>query len=40
MIEIVHMLFFYTPIELRVIILAGLIGVIYLHFKEKKHDNR
>ena len=40
MIEIAHMLFVYTPIELRVIILAGLIGVIYLHFKEKKHDNR
>ena len=40
MIEIAHMLFVYTPIELRVIILACLIGVIYLHFKEKKHDNR
>mgnify|MGYP003146788263 FL=1 len=41
MIEIAHMLFVYTPIELRVIILACLIGGIYLHFKERKNnDNR
>jgi len=40
MIEIAHMLFVYTPIELRVIILAGLIGVIYLHFKKDRNLNR
>jgi len=35
------MLFVYTPIELRVIIIAGLIGGIYLHFKkEGKNDNK
>ena len=35
-----HMLFVYTPIELRVIILACLIGGIYLHFKERKNNDR
>ena len=40
MIEIAHMLFVYTPIELRVIILGGLIVGIYLHFKERKNNGR
>jgi len=41
MIEIAHMFFVYTPIELRVIILAGLIGGIYFIYKEgKNNDNR
>ena len=38
MIEIIHMLFVYTPIELRVIILGGLIGVIYFIYKDGKND--
>jgi hypothetical protein len=36
MIEILEMLFFTTPLELRVIILAGLIGVIYFIYKDFK----
>jgi len=40
MIEIAHMLFVYTPIELRVIILCGLIGGIYFIYKEGKNDKR
>ena len=40
MIEIAHMLFVYTPIELRVIILAGLIGGIYFIYKDGKNDKR
>ena len=40
MIEIAHMLFVYTPIELRVIILGGLIGGIYFIYKDGKNDNR
>ena len=38
MIEIAHMLFVYTPIELRVIILGGLIVGIYFIYKEGKSD--
>ena len=34
MIEIAHMIFVITPIELRIIILACLIGGIYWHFKD------
>jgi len=34
MIEIAHMLFVYTPIELRVLILASLIVVVYYFYKE------
>ena len=30
----------YTPIELRVIILGGLIGGIYFIYKEGKNDKR
>jgi len=40
MIEIAHMLFVYTPIELRIIILACLIGGIYFIYKEGKNDDR
>ena len=40
MIEIAHMLFVYTPIELRVIILGGLIMGIYFIYKEGKNDDR
>ena len=41
MIEIIHMLFVYTPIELRIIIIAGLIVGIYFIYKEgKNNDNR
>ena len=40
MLESLEMLFVYTPIELRVIILGGLIGGIYFIYKEgKKNDN-
>ena len=31
------MLYAYTPIELKVVILACLIGVIYLHFKKDRN---
>mgnify|MGYP006409283075 CR=1 FL=1 len=37
MIEIIQMLYAYTPIELKVVILACLIGVIYLHFKKDRN---
>ena len=40
MIEIAHMLFVNTPIELRVIILGGLIGGIYFIYKEGKNNDR
>jgi ABC-type Fe3+-siderophore transport system permease subunit len=40
MIEIAHMLFVYTPIELRVIIITGLIGGIYFIYKEGKNNDR
>ena len=33
MLEILEMLFVYTPIELRVIILGGIVTGIYFHFK-------
>jgi len=36
MIEIIQMLYAYTPIELKVIILAGLIGGIYFIYKDWK----
>jgi len=36
MIEIAHMLFVYTSIELKVIILGGLIMGIYFIYKEGK----
>jgi|TARA_B100001964_G_scaffold144488_1_gene159107 hypothetical protein len=36
MIEIAHMLFVYTSIELRIIILGGLIMGIYFIYKEGK----
>ena len=36
MIEMAHMLFVYTPIELRVIILGGFIGSIYFIYKDWK----
>ena len=40
MIEIAHMLFVYTPIELRVIILGGLIvGIYYIYKEGKNNDN-
>ena len=35
MIEILEMFFVYTPIELRVVVLACLIMGIYLHFKKE-----
>ena len=38
MIEILEMLFVYTPIELRVIILGGLIVGIYFIYKNGKND--
>ena len=38
MIEIAHMLFVYTPFELRVIILGGLIGGIYFIYRDFKKD--
>ena len=38
MIEILEMLFVYTPIELRVIILGGLIVGIYFIYKDGKND--
>ena len=37
MIEIAHMLFVYTPIELRVIILGIIIISIYLYFKKDRN---
>jgi len=37
MIEIAHMLFVYTPIELRVIILGIIIISIYLYFKKNRN---
>ena len=40
MIEIAHMIFVITPIELRVIIIAGLIGGIYFIYKDGKNDKR
>jgi len=40
MIEIVQMLFFYTPIELRVTILVCVIGGIYFIYKEGKNNDR
>jgi len=40
MIEILEMLFFYTPIELRIIIIVCVIGGIYWHFKERKNNDR
>ena len=40
MIEIAHMIFVYTPIELRVIILACLIGGIYFIYKKGKNENK
>ena len=39
MLEILEMLFVYTPIELRVIILGGLIGGIYFIYKEGKNND-
>jgi len=38
MIEIAHMLFVYTPLELRIIIIFGIGFIIYLHFKKVKND--
>ena len=40
MIEILEMLFVYTPIQLRVIILGGLIVGIYFIYKEGKNNDR
>ena len=37
MIEIAHMLFVYTPIELRVIILGIILISIYLYFKKDRN---
>ena len=39
MLEILEMLFVYTPIELRVIILGCLIGGIYFIYKEGKNND-
>jgi len=36
MIEIAHMLFVYTPFELRIIIIFGIGSIIYLHLKGVK----
>ena len=36
MIEIIHMLYAYTPIELKVVILACLIGGFYFFYKDYK----
>jgi hypothetical protein len=38
MIEIAQMLFVYTPLELRIIIIFGIGFVIYLHLKGVKKD--
>ena len=38
MIEILEMLFVYSPIELRVIIVGCLVMGIYLHFKGEKNE--
>ena len=39
MLEILEMLFVYTPIELRVIILGCLIGGIYFIYKDGKNND-
>jgi hypothetical protein len=41
MLEILEMLFVYTPIELRVIVLGCIVTGVYFHFKDikdKKND--
>jgi len=40
MIEILEMLFFYTPLELRIIIIVCVIGGIYFIYKEGKNNDR
>jgi len=40
MIEIAQMLFFYTPLELRIIIIVCVIGGIYFIYKEGKNNDR
>jgi len=40
MIEIIHMIFVTTPLELRIIIIVCVIGGIYWHFKERKNNDR
>ena len=40
MIEILEMLFFYTPLELRIIIIVCVIGGIYFIYKEGKINDR
>ena len=36
MIEMAHMIFIYTPIEIRIIVISGLILIIYLFYKDYK----
>lgn len=39
MLEILEMLFVFTPIELRVIILGCIVVFLYAHFKDTREKN-